>query len=230
MTKQLAVVTGGNRGVGLACVQRLGELGYQVILCSRDISCGNQAAERFTMQGMNVKAARLDVTDQENIDHVISKLNRVDVLINCAGVYIDADKSFLEITENDLMLSINTNAIGAWRMCKAVAPFMIESKFGRIVNVSSGWASLTEMGANAAAYRISKASLNAVTRVVSAELSIKGDIKVNSVCPGWVKTRMGGCNADLHPIEAAEDVLWPVFFDSYGYTGRFFRARKLIAW
>jgi NAD(P)-dependent dehydrogenase (short-subunit alcohol dehydrogenase family) len=107
---------------------------------------------------------------------------------------------------------------------------MIAQRYGRIVNVSTGWASLAEMEANAAAYRISKTALNALTRVVADDLRDKGDIKVNSVCPGWVRTRMGGPDADLSPEQAAKDVVWAALLDESGPTGGFFKNRAPLPW
>lgn len=230
MNAAVAIVTGGNRGVGFACAKRLAELGYEVVLCSLDATDGKNAAKALSGQGLHVRSAQVDITDQKSIDTLLSSLSQVDVLVNCAGIYVDVGLNFLEITENHLLTSLDVNAVGAWRMCKAVAPFMIKARFGRIINVSSGWGSLTDMQGNAAAYRISKAALNAVTRVVADELATKGDIKVNAVCPGWVKTRMGGEQAELHADEAVSDVLWPVTFDANGDTGRFYRARQALKW
>ena len=230
MNAPVAIVTGGNRGVGFACANRLAQWGYEVVLCSRDAGEGKNASEMLKAQGLNVRSAELDIQDQSTIDRLMHTFSRVDVLVNCAGVYLDVGLNYLEISEQDLMTSLDVNAVGAWRMCKAVAPFMIDTKFGRIINVSSGWGSLTDMQANAAAYRISKAALNAVTRVVADELATKGNIKVNAVCPGWVKTRMGGENAELDADAAALDVLWPVTFDVNGDTGRFYRARQVLNW
>jgi NAD(P)-dependent dehydrogenase (short-subunit alcohol dehydrogenase family) len=230
MNAPVAIVTGGNRGVGFACVKRLAQWGYEVVLCSRNAMEGKNAADTLNGQGFNVRPVQLDIRNQNTIDAMAGSLGRVDILVNCAGIYVDVGLSFLEITEKDLLESIDVNAVGAWRMCRAVAPFMIAAKFGRIINVSSGWASLTNMHGNAAAYRISKTALNAVTRVVADELETKGDIKVNAICPGWVKTKMGGGEADLDADEAANDVLWAATIDSNGNTGQFYRAGKALNW
>lgn len=230
MNAPVAVVTGGNRGLGFACSKQLARSGYQVVLCSRSVIDGKNASLMLKREGLNVRPVQLDIQDQNTIEKLMNTIYRVDVLVNCAGVYIDVGRNFMQITEQDLMTSLDINAVGAWRMCKAVAPYMIAAQFGRIINVSSGWGSLADMHGNAAAYRISKAALNAVTRVVADELATKGDIKVNAVCPGWVKTRMGGEHAKVDADAAALDVLWPATFDVNGETGRFYRARQVLTW
>jgi NAD(P)-dependent dehydrogenase (short-subunit alcohol dehydrogenase family) len=228
--RPVAIVTGGNRGIGLAIVAKLARCGYQVFLGARDIDTGEVEAEALRRTGLSVVAAKLDVTDAGCVSDFFRSLDRVDALVNCAGVYVDVGLGFSEISEEMLRSSIEVNVIGAWRMCREVSSFMIQRGFGRIVNVSSGWASLQAMQGNAAAYRISKAALNALTCVVAAELEKSGDIKVNSVCPGWVRTRMGGDGGELSPDEAAEDVVWPIFFGEDGPTGKFFRRRQSLDW
>jgi len=227
MLDKVAVVSGGNRGVGLAVVRQLAQEGYSVLMGARDIEDGHMQACKMIADGLDVRAVDLDITSGSSVSLLFDGLDRVDVLVNCAGVYLEGSATFAEIDEDTLAKSIDTNAVGAWRMCKAAAPLMERQKYGRIVNVSTGWASLTEMEANAAAYRISKAALNAVTRVVSADLATKGDIRVNSVCPGWVRTRMGGPEGQLSPEEAASDVIWAAFTDA---TGQFFRQRQTMPW
>ncbi|MFM0220023.1 SDR family NAD(P)-dependent oxidoreductase [Paraburkholderia caledonica] len=230
MELKVAVVSGGNRGLGLAIVRQLAAAGYSVVLGSRDLTSGNLEAAKLEAEGFTVRAAQLDITDSASVKALFDSLQRVDVLVNCAGIYLEGSATFSEIDEATLTASIDANAVGAWRMCKAASALMIDQKFGRIVNVSTGWASLNEMQGNAAAYRISKAALNAVTRVVADELASKGDIKVNAVCPGWVRTRMGGPDGQLSPEESARDVLWAAFFDAGGPNGRFFRQRESMPW
>jgi NAD(P)-dependent dehydrogenase (short-subunit alcohol dehydrogenase family) len=230
MDTAVAIVTGGNRGLGFACAKQLAEWGYEVVLCSRDAVEGEKAGDTLRGKGFNVRSAVLDIQVQSTIDRLTSTLSRVDVLVNCAGVYLGVGLNYLDITEEELLTSLDINAVGAWRMCKAVASFMIKAEFGRIINVTSGWGSLTDMQGNGAAYRISKTALNAVTRVVAKELATKGNIKVNAVCPGWVRTRMGGEHAEMDAEHAALDVLWPVTFDVNGDTGQFYRARQILDW
>lgn len=230
MTKKIAVVTGGNRGIGLAAVKLLAEAGYSVLIGSRDLAAGEAEALRLSKEGLDICAAQLDISSPASVNAFADGLTRVDVLINNAGIYLEGASTFTEIDEETLIESINVNMVGTWRMCKAVAPLMIERGFGRIVNISTGWASLAGMEANAAAYRISKAGVNALTRVMADDLAPKGDIKVNSVCPGWVRTRMGGPAGQLSPEESARDVLWAAFFGSDGPTGKFFRLRQELPW
>jgi NAD(P)-dependent dehydrogenase (short-subunit alcohol dehydrogenase family) len=230
MELKVAVVSGGNRGLGLAIVRQLATAGYSVVLGSRDLTSGTLEAAKLEAEGFTVRAVQLDITDSASVKALFDSLDRVDVLVNSAGIYLEGSATFSEIDEDTLTASINANAVGAWRMCKAASPLMIGQKFGRIVNVSTGWASLAEMQGNAAAYRISKAALNAVTRVVADDLAGRGDIKVNAVCPGWVRTRMGGPDGQLSPEESARDVLWAAFFDAAGPNGQFFRQRQQMPW
>ncbi|PTB20712.1 short-chain dehydrogenase [Trinickia symbiotica] len=234
MDLKVALVTGGNRGLGLACVRLLAELGYIALLGARDVDCGRTESERLRTYGLTVRSVRLDIADASSVTDCFREIDesfgRLDVLINNAGIYLESACTFSEIDEKTLLDSINVNTLGAWRTCKAAAPLMIRQRFGRIVNVSTGWASLAEMSGNAAAYRISKTALNAVTRVAAADLIDKGDIKVNSVCPGWVRTRMGGLNGETAPDDAARDVIWAAMLGSDGPTGGFFKNREPIAW
>lgn len=235
MESRIAVVTGGNRGLGLACTQALAELGYVTIIGARDAASGAAEAERLREQhSLRVRSAPLDISDTDSVDAffdgVVGKYGRIDVLVNNAGVFLEGNAGFTEIDEATLMQSLAVNTMGAWRSCKAVAPQLKRQRYGRIVNVTTGWASLADMEANAAAYRISKAALNALTRIVAADLASAGDIKVNAVCPGWVRTRMGGPDAEISPEEAASHVVWAATLDENGPTGGFFRHRLPLQW
>ena len=226
----IAIVTGANRGIGLACSKYLAKWGYEVILAARDRSEGLRAVKELDKIGYMVKFAKLDVTNQRIIDKLMEGLTRIGEIINYANIYIKDGLDYYEITENDLKKTLDVNTLGAWKMCKAVAPLMINTKLGRIVNVSSGWGSLNDMKKNAPAYRIFKAALNALTLIVSDELADKRDIKVNAVCPGWVKTRMGCENAEIEVENAALDVLWRTTFGEKGSTGMFYRQREALIW
>lgn len=232
--QKIAVVTGGNRGLGLAATRQLAARGYVTVIGSRDIDVGEAAAEALRFEQLTVHASQLDVTDSQSVDaffrRIIGDFGRIDVLLNSAGIYLEGAAGFLEIDEATLLESINVNTVGAWRTCKAVAPQMIRQAYGRIVNVSSGWGALADMDANAAAYRISKAGLNALTCIVAADLAKHGDIKVNAVCPGWVRTRMGGPDAELSAEEAASHVVWAALLGKNDPTGGFFKLREAIAW
>lgn len=234
MDYKVAIVTGGNRGLGLACVKQLAELGFVTIIGARDFDHADARAGELRADRLAVHASPIDIESTASVCDFFSRIGgdfgRIDVLVNNAGIFLEGGATFREIDEATLAKSINVNAMGAWRTCKEAAPLMIEQRFGRIVNVSTGWASLTEMQANAAAYRISKTALNALTRVIAEDFRDKGDIKVNSVCPGWVRTRMGGQDADVSPEEAAQDVIWAATLDADGPTGGFFKNRAPLPW
>jgi len=192
---RFALVTGGNRGIGLETCRQLAARGVNVILASRDPDRGAAAVEALAREGLTLVQCTLDVTRPEDIElaleFVRSTCGRLDVLVNNAGVYLDEQTSILDLSLTDFRLTMETNFYGPLSLCRAFAPLMRRQRYGRIVNVSSGYGALSEMGAGAPAYSISKAALNALTCVLADELR-GGDIKVNAACPGWVHTDMGG--------------------------------------
>ena len=231
---KVAIVTGGNQGVGFATAEVLANQGFDVVIGCRNIESGNIAVNKLKNVGLEATCIELDVTKptmvKTFVDLVMKKYQRIDILINNAAIFVEGDSLFVDIADNVLTESFNTNVHGPWLMCKTVVPIMIRQKFGRIVNVSSGWGTTVEMQGGSAAYRISKAGLNALTIILADELKNKGDIKVNAVCPGWVQTRMGGIKAPRKPIEAAEDIVWAATISKDGPNGYFFRNKDKIAW
>ena len=232
-TDRIALVTGANRGLGLETCRQLAARGVHVILTSRQEAEGLAAAEVLGREGLTVVARRLDVTQAKDIeamvDFIHSSCGRLDVLVNNAAIYIDEGASLLEISLADLRQTMETNFYGPLRLCRAVAPMMRQQRFGRIVNVSSGYGALSEMGAGAPAYSISKAALNALTCILADELR-GADLKVNAACPGWVRTAMGGPEAPRTPSEGADTIVWLATLPRRGPTGGFFRDRKRIPW
>jgi len=232
LSKRTAVVTGSNRGVGLGVATALSNLDFNVVIASRSLKDIEEAAN--VIGGANVYPIPVDITNTLSVSNFferIKKINgRVDALINNAGVHSEGNSGFIEVSEEILQDTLNTNLIGAWRMCKAAAPFMIHQKYGRILNITSGWSSLAEMEGNAAAYRISKTALNALTRIASSELTSLGNIKVNCACPGWVKTRLGGEDAPLTIHEAANHLVPLVTLPDDGPSGKFFRHGIELPW
>jgi NAD(P)-dependent dehydrogenase (short-subunit alcohol dehydrogenase family) len=230
MTSKVAVVSGGNRGIGREVVRQLAERGYAVVLGARDMAKGEEAARRI---GKNVTAIELDVASDSSVakfmEQVEQKFGRVDVLVNNAGTMYDSWQKAYEADLEKAHQAHETNLWGAWRLAKAAIPLMRKNGAGRIVNVSSEAGSLASLGAGPPAYATSKAALNALTRVLAAEL--KGDgILVNSVCPGWVRTDMGGQNAPRNVEQGAASVLWAATIPDDGPTGGFYRDGKALKW
>jgi NAD(P)-dependent dehydrogenase (short-subunit alcohol dehydrogenase family) len=230
--QRVAVVTGANRGIGLGVVRGLAARGYVAVLGSRDPERGAAAAAALARDGLTVLPRRLDVTDQASIDRLASELGEryghVDVLVNNAAINYDtwqrAENADLAVVHQTL----ETNLFGAWRMVQALLPLLEASRHGRIVNVSSESGSLARMGGGTPAYAVSKAALNALTRLLAAELRGRR-ILVNSVCPGWVATDMGGPGG--RPIEAgAASVLWAVDLPDGGPSGGFYRDGRPLPW
>lgn len=226
-----ALVTGGNRGIGLAACRALSEKGLRVVLTSRDEAEGQQAAAQLADEGLPVLHQQLDISKSESVTACNSKLKEqhidIDVLVNNAGMYLT--DPILSVSEADLMQSLAVNLIGAWRMCQAFVPGMVARGYGRVVNVSSGMGQVSPgSGPTGGAYGLSKAALNALTRQVAAEC--RGDIRVNVMCPGWVATRMGGAGASRTPEQAVETLVWLATLPANGPNGGFFRDKQPIPW
>ncbi len=231
---KIAVVTGGNRGIGFETCRQLAKQGLQVILTSREPERGQRAVETLGSEGLNVIYHPLTVTDADSVAQLTAFLQdqfgRVDAVVNNAGVYLDPDGSSVFKAEIDtLRQTMETNLYAPLRLAQAIAPMMRQQNYGRIVNVSSGMGQLTQMGSGAPAYRLSKTALNALTRILAAELE-GTNILVNSVCPGWVRTDMGGESAPRSPEQGADTIVWLATLPDGSPTGGFFRDRAPIPW
>ena len=227
-----AVVTGGNRGLGLGTARALAQQGLSVLLTARDEEKAQTAAKALQDEGLAVQAAVLDVSSEASVDAFFAHLGdrRLDVLVNNAGVASDKRHGggTMGVPVERGLEAFNTNAAGPWRMIRHALPGMNARGFGRIVNVSSGMGGLAEMDGGWPAYRVSKAALNAVTRIFSHETV--GDVKINSVCPGWVRTDMGGRNATRTIEAGVASIVWAVNLAADGPSGGFFRDGQPVAW
>ncbi len=228
----LALVTGANRGIGLEVCRQLARRGFSVVLGSRDLAKGQQAAALFIQQGLSLDVQQLDVTDLDSVErlrqYVAAQFGRLDVLVNNAATLYDTWQDAVTADLTVVQRALDTNTFGAWRMCQAFVPLLRHSQHGRIVNVSSESGSLTSMGAGTPAYAVSKVALNALTRMLADELRSAG-ILVNSVCPGWVATDMGGAGG--RPVEdGAAGIVWAATLPDDGPTGGFFRDGKPLPW
>ena len=227
---RVALVSGGNRGIGLEVCRRLAEEGLTVILGSRDEQRGREAAAGLAGE---VAVRQLDVADAGSVERLAASIEsdfgRLDVLVNNAAISNDEGQSGAEADLDRVREALEANLIGAWRLCEAAIPHMRRERYGRIVNVSTGLAALEDMGGGSPGYRISKTSLNALTRILASELRGSG-ILVNAVNPGWVQTDMGGQNANRTVEEGADGVVWAATLPNNGPTGGFFRDRRYVAW
>jgi NAD(P)-dependent dehydrogenase (short-subunit alcohol dehydrogenase family) len=225
----LALVTGGNRGIGFEVARQLGRDGMSVLLGCRDRRSGEAAAAALGEEGLDITPLELDVADPAAAAVIPGAIEaaggRLDVLVNNAGVYPGGRASRIDF--DVVEATWQANAAGAWRVAVAAIPFM--GAGARIVNVSSGAGSLATMDGSMPAYNVSKAALNAITRVLADDLRSAG-ILVNSVCPGWVRTDMGGAGASRSVEEGAASVLWAARLGPDGPTGGFFRDGSAVPW
>jgi NAD(P)-dependent dehydrogenase (short-subunit alcohol dehydrogenase family) len=222
----VALVTGANRGIGLEVCRQLARLGFTVLLGARDAGRGARAARQ--LGAPNISPVVIDVADDESVGAAAAGIERLDVLVNNAAILYDTWQSAADADLEQVHEALETNVIGAWRVTQALLPKLRESPAPRIVNVSSGAGAIHDMGGGTPAYRVSKAALNALTRVFAAELRSDG-ILVNAVCPGWVATDMGGAGG--RPVaDGAAGVVWAATLPDDGPTSGFFRDGRPIAW
>lgn len=230
---QIAIVTGANRGIGLEICRQLAEQGYTVLLGARDLSKGEQAANSLAQSGLDVQPRQLDVANPQSITNLSEAVNaefgQLDVLVNNAAIHYDTWQQALTADLGVVQEALETNTFGAWRMVQAFIPLLRKSPHGRIVNVSSEGGSLASMGGGTPAYSVSKTALNALTRMLAAELRSER-ILVNSICPGWVATDMGGASAPRSPAEGARGIVWAATLPDDGPTGGFFRDGRSLPW
>ena len=235
MDDKIALVTGGNRGMGLETCRRLAALKFRVLLASRDPASGEAAARIIGNE--QVEAVRLDVTSKVDIDalarHIDTVYGRLDVLVNNAGILIDSDEgrsgSIRDADIDVIEYTLAVNTLAPIRLVNALLPLLERSSDARIVNVSSGLGQLSDMGGRYPGYRLSKTALNAVTRIYAAELD-QGRFSINSVCPGWVRTDMGGKNAERSVEQGADTAVWLATAAEARVSGGFYRDRKPIDW
>jgi NAD(P)-dependent dehydrogenase (short-subunit alcohol dehydrogenase family) len=235
--KRVALISGANRGIGLEAGRQLARKGVLVVLGARDPEKGKDAARSITGEGLEAETVRLDVADGLSVAAAVEEIarrhGRIDILVNNAAILIDGPGGFrsslFELKAETARQTFETNVLGPLRLTQAVVPIMQRNGYGRIVNLSSGAGQLADMRSGFPAYRMSKAALNALTRITAAELA-STNIKVNAVCPGWVRTDMGGAEAE-RPVEVgAETPVWLATLPENGPTGGFFRDMRAIPW
>jgi len=237
-TRRIAVVTGANRGIGLAITRALAEQGFETILCARDAARGAEALRTLESDMLPVVLRKLDVSRDEDAralaGWIREQYGRVDVLVNNAGIMLESREPGarhsadpMNVSMTTLLEHFNVNTLGAVRLIQALAPLMTDT--GRIVNVSSGMGQLHDMQGGRLGYRLSKTALNAATRVFAHELAERG-IKIYALCPGWVRTGLGGERAPRSPEEGADTAVWLATAEPAPETGLFYRNRKVLDW
>ena len=227
-----ALVTGANKGIGREVARQLAGKGFHVFIGARNRDAGRKAAEEIAKRGGKATFLEIDVNDNESVTgaarEVLKITDHLDVLVNNAGIIMDGDDAILKISDDLVRKTLETNTLGALRVTRAFAPSLAKSKTPRVINVSSGGGQLTG-GAEgwSPAYCISKTALNGVTSQLAAVLP---KFAVNSVCPGWVRTDMGGRNATRSVEEGADTIVWLATDAPQKLTGKFVRDRKEIPW
>jgi NAD(P)-dependent dehydrogenase (short-subunit alcohol dehydrogenase family) len=235
--KRIALVTGANKGIGFEVARDLARKGFHVFLGARDTRAGEAAAEKLRKEGEKedygeITFLKIDVSKPDSIrraaEEFSRKSDRLDTLVNNAGILLDDDKDVLMVAPEIFETTLRTNTLGALLVSQTFVPFLKKSAAPRIVNVSSGGGQLTD-GADgwAPAYCISKTALNGVTSQLATALP---KFAVNSVCPGWVQTDMGGANATRSVGEGATGIVWLAVDAPQNETGKFWRDRKVIPW
>lgn len=235
--QRVAVVTGANRGIGKETCRQLARKGLKVVLTARSEPKGREAQAELKAEGLDIDFHVLDVTNESQVRRLRESLEqnygRCDVLVNNAGVLLDSggrEGASVFRTPVDLVRkTMEVNVYGPMRLCQELVPLMRKNRYGRIVNFSSGMGQLAEMNGGWPAYRISKTAINALTRILADELEDE-PILVNSLCPGWVKTDMGGEEAERDVAEGADTAVWLATLPDGGPSGGFFRDRKPIEW
>ena len=232
MSKNIALVTGANKGIGFAIAQGLLSKGFEVILAVRSLDKAQTAAQKLESGGL-VRAVQLDVTDDNSIqqaaDHLSQELPHLSVLVNNAGIYPDEGVNILTISRELLQSAMNTNAFGVVRVTQALLPLLKQADSARIINVSSGYGEIDSLSADVPSYCLSKLALNGATIMLAEALKSSG-IAAYAICPGWVRTDMGGTGAPRSPEQGADTAIWLATEASFAQTGKFFRDRKEISY
>ncbi len=231
---KVALVTGANKGIGYEVARQLAQRGFAVFIGSRDMHRGREATEMLCAEGFEAIFLHLDVTDPVSIKNAVGtfsqKADHLDVLVNNAATLEDHGEDILKLNAEMMERTLKTNVVGPILISQDFLPYLKLSPHGaRIVNVSSGAGALSTMNTYAPAYSISKTALNAVTKQVAGALRAD-NIAVNSVCPGWVRTDMGGSGADRPVEKGAETIVWLATDAPQHETGKFWRDKREIEW
>src|SRR3954466_3946031 len=231
--ERIALITGSNRGIGLEVARQLARRGFHAVITSRDEAKGRQAAEGIRAGGGKATFLPLDVSSPDSIRDAVRRFgavaDRLDVLINNAGVYPDEGLTILTLPRDRLAQTFQTNTFGPLEVTQAFLPYLRKSAAARVINVSSGYGQLEGLSPDVPSYCLSKLALNGLT-IMLAETLRSDHIAVNSMCPGWVRTDMGGPNATRSVEEGADTVVWLADEAPHELTGKFLRNRQEIPW
>ena len=229
-SRKLALVTGANRGIGFEIVRQLSKHDFRVVLAARNRNAGERAVSKLNR---NVSFQTLDVSDEASIQRAAkefgNKHDHLDVLVNNAGIYPDEGADILTIRREQLTATFQTNTFGALQLVQAFLPYLRKAGTARVINVSSGYGELDGLSGDVPSYCLSKLALNGVTIMLDQKLRSEG-ITVNSMCPGWVRTDMGGPSASRSVEEGADTAVWLATDAPLDLSGKFFRDRKEIHW
>ncbi|GAA6621446.1 SDR family NAD(P)-dependent oxidoreductase [Scytonema sp. NUACC26] len=230
--KKYALVTGGNKGIGFAICKGLLNAGFEVILAARSLSKAQDAVEELSSPS-NVRPVVLEVTDDNSIHQAVQELsqhiNHLDVLVNNAAIYPDEGVNILNISRDLLDRTLNTNTLGPISIVQAFLPLLEKASSARIINVSSGYGEISGLSAEVPSYCLSKLALNGATIMLAEALRPKR-IAVYAMCPGWVRTDMGGASAPRSPEKGADTAIWLATEASLSQSGKYFRDRKEISY
>ncbi|MEO0926192.1 MAG: SDR family NAD(P)-dependent oxidoreductase [Cyanobacteria bacterium J06643_13] len=230
METKVALVTGGNRGIGLAIAQGLIKANVRVIIGSRSLEKGQAAVEK--LDSPLASAVEIDIADDESIEQAFNelsgKIERLDVLINNAGIYPDNGFNILTIDRDLLAKTLNVNTFGAIKTTQIFLPLLEKAEEARVINYSSGYGQLNGLSAGVPSYCLSKLTLNGATIMLADALASK-NIQVNAVDPGWVSSDMGGANAPRTTAQGADTAVWLATVDSVSDSGKLWRDRSIIS-
>ncbi len=229
-SERIALVTGANKGIGRQIAAELCARGFKVQIGARKHEAGKKTAEEL---GSRASFLPLDVSDDTSISEAVRQFSkdadRLDVLINNAGIYPDEGLNILTISRDRLMETFQTNTFGALRVTQAFLPLLEKSERAKVINVSSGYGELGGLSAQVPSYCLSKLTLNGITIMLDQFLRPKG-ISVYVMCPGWVRTDMGGSGASRSVEQGADTAVWLATEAPGELSGKFFRDRKVIDW
>ena len=232
-SSKIALITGAKRGIGFEAARALAARGWRVMLSARQRRDGESAVASLRGSGIGVEFLLMDVADPESIvaaaKEFSKRADRLDALVNNAGILGNTEQTAVTLTLKNLQATLNTNAIGPLLVVQQFLPFLYKGRPGRVINVSSGVGSLSQSSGWAPAYAISKTTLNAITLQLHHALHDKG-IPVNAVCPGWVRTAMGGSQAPRSVEQGADTIVWLADEAPASMSGQFLRDRHAIPW